>query len=116
MKTNKQLAIEVNKNLKSKRATNSMYAIFDGEKQVSTYFSYPQLAWSEAATAICCPYPVGALVRNKRTGAVYTVIGSEFGYPHHYMDENGKLQGDVFWLFRTTDSHHYELVDGKENG
>ena len=110
MKTNKQLALEVNKKLKSKRIGISRFAIFDGDKQVAPDCYSPQTAWSKAREAVCCPFPVGSKVRDSETGAIYKITASPYGYPIFYTDEKGLHIGHVFRLFGWTDSDRFKAV------
>lgn len=110
MITNKQLALAVNKNLKSKRVKFTRWAIFDGEKQVTPDCYSPQSAWADAVVAICCPFPVGSKVSDKDSGNIYEIHASTFGYPHFYKKENGRIEGSVFRLFRYSDSERFEAI------
>lgn len=110
MKTNKQLALEVNKKLKSKKISVSRFAIFDGDQQVAPDCYCPQTAWSKARTAVCCPFGIGSKVLDKNTGEIYTVKGSTFGYPHLYEDGKGLVIGSVSRLFEYTDSDRFEVT------
>ncbi|MGL6035101.1 MAG: hypothetical protein ACRC0N_08565 [Acinetobacter johnsonii] len=107
MKTNKQLALEINKNLKSKQIRVNRWAIFDGDKQVAPDCYSPQTAWSNAVVAVCCPFPVGSKVIDTITGDIFEIIASTFGYPHFYKGANGAIEGSVFRLFRYTDSDRF---------
>lgn len=84
MKTNKQLALVVNKKLKSKQVNIGRWAIFEGDKQVAPDSYSPQTAWSDAVTAVCCPFPVGSKVKDKVSGKVFEIMPSTFGFPHFY--------------------------------
>ncbi|RZG63662.1 hypothetical protein EXE25_18875 [Acinetobacter bouvetii] len=110
MKTNKQLALAVNRNLKSKEVKIGRWAIFDGEQQVAPDCYSPQTAWSNAVIAICCPFPVGSKVLDKDSGAIYEIMPSTFGYPHFYKNEKDRVEGSVLRLFRYSDSMRFEAV------
>ena len=114
MSTNKQLALAVNKNLKSKAVGIGRWAIFDGEQQVAPDCYSPQTAWSNARMAVCCPFPVGSKVKDDKTGHVYTIRASTFGYPHIYENEKGLSEGMVCRLFEYSDSERFKAIEDVE--
>ncbi|MDI1222967.1 hypothetical protein [Acinetobacter sp.] len=114
MKTNKQLALAKNKNLKSKQVKCTRWAIFDGDKQVAHDCYSPQTAWSNAVIAVCCPFSVGSKVIDTVTGNVFEIIASTFGYPHFYRGANGVTEGSVFRLFRYADSDRFVAFEEAE--
>lgn len=117
MKTNKQLALEINKNLKSKQIKVNRWAIFDGDKQVAPDCYSPQTAWSNAVIAVGCPFPVGSKVLDTITGDIFEIIASTFGYPHFYRGANGSTEGSVLRLFRYTDSDRFvAYVEAEHHG